>query len=132
MKKRGQILAENVIFIILNLLFLTILLLFIHSKTGGEFLLEEKYAKQIALMIDSSKPKTTIYLNMEDAIEKAKGNGIDPREIVKIQGSVVTVKLREKGQYSYSFFNNVKVSSNLDTSNPKEPKEYVFIISEYR
>ena len=71
MKKRGQILAENVIFIVLNLIFLAILVLFIYSKSGSEAILEEKYAKQIALIIDSAKPGMNISLNMEDAYKKA-------------------------------------------------------------
>ena len=128
MKKRGQILVENVIFIILNLIFLTILILFISSKTGSEALLEEKYSKQIALMIDSAKPGMIIHLNMEDAIEKAEKNNLGGREIVSISGNTVTVKLREKGGYSYSFFNNVDVSVHLDTSNSKE---YFFVINNY-
>ena len=64
MKKRGQILVENIVFIILNLVFLTILILFIFSKSGSEANLEEKYSKQIALIIDSAKPGMTIHLNM--------------------------------------------------------------------
>ena len=63
--KRGEILVENVIFIVLNLIFLTILILFLFSKMGSAAVLEEKYAKQIALIIDSSKPRMEIHLNME-------------------------------------------------------------------
>ena len=131
MKKRGQILVENIVFIILNLVFLTILILFIFSKSGSEANLEEKYSKQIALIIDSAKPGMTIHLNMEDAIEKAKENlgeyGID--EIVSISGNTVTVKLRERGENSYSFFNDVSVSIFPDTSS-KPVKEYVIKITD--
>ena len=128
MKKRGQILVENIIFIILNLVFLAILILFIYSKSGGEAVLEEKYSKQIALIIDSAKPGMTIHLNMEDAIKKAKDNKFK-ENIVSISGNIVTVKLREKGGYSYSFFNDVSASVFPDTSsNPV--KEYVITIND--
>ena len=70
--KRGSILTENIIFIVLNLAFITILLLFLFSKSGGAPILEEKYAKQIALLIDASEPIMTITLDMEDAIKVAK------------------------------------------------------------
>lgn len=126
MKKKGTVLVENIIFIVLNLLFLTILIFFIVSKVGGAAVLEEKYAKQIALIIDSAKPGMEIHLNMEDAIGKAKDEKFGEK-IVSIDGNIVTVKLREKGGYSYSFFNDVGVSSYLDTTNNKE---YVFIIDE--
>ena len=69
--KKANILVENIIFIVLNVLFLTILVLFLFSKTGSAAVLEEKYAKQIALIIDSAKSGMIIHLDMEDAIENA-------------------------------------------------------------
>tara|TARA_B100000315_G_C14427655_1_gene518633 strand:+ start:575 stop:961 length:387 start_codon:yes stop_codon:yes gene_type:complete len=128
MKKRGQLLMENIIFIILNLIFLTILVLFIYSKTGGEAVLEEKYSKQIALLIDSAKPGMEIQLNMEDAMKKAGKNNWE-ENIVSISGNTVTVRLREKGGGSYSFFNDVV----LDDPYPiNDDKEYRFKISDYK
>ena len=133
MKKRGQILVENIIFIILNLVFLAVLILFIFSKSGSEANLEEKYSKQIALIIDSARPGMTIHLNMEDAIKKTKENLGEDRidEIVSISGNTVTVKLREKGGYSYSFFNDVSVSASLASIPVKSSKEYVINIIKY-
>jgi len=126
MKKKGNILTENIIFIILNLVFLTILVLFLFSKVGSAAVLEEKYAKQIALIIDSSKPEMRINLNMEDAIEKAKDEGWQENQIVSIIDNRVTVKLSEKGGYSYSFFNDVGAQANFDSS----IEGYYFIIDE--
>ena len=133
MKKRGQILVENIIFIILNLIFLAILILFIYSKSGGSAVLEEKYSKQIALMIDSAEPGMTIHLNMEDAIKKAEGNDWDLKKIISIEGNTVTVKLREKGGYPYSFFNNVDVSVYPDVKNSQTGKieDYIIKINKY-
>tara|TARA_Y100000034_G_scaffold124490_1_gene172722 strand:+ start:1318 stop:1731 length:414 start_codon:yes stop_codon:yes gene_type:complete len=132
MKKRGQILVENVVFIILNLIFLTILILFIYSKSGSEALLEEKYAKQIALIIDSAKPGMEIHLNMEDAIEKAKSKDFDAKKIVSVEGNNVIVKLREKGGYSYSFFNDVELETvypiDINTNDNKKYDNYRFKI----
>ena len=131
MKKRGQILVENVVFIILNLIFLTILILFIYSKTGSEALLEEKYAKQIALIIDSAKPGMIIVLNMEDAIKKADGNW-DLNKVISVSGNTVTVKLREKGENSYSFFNDISVSiPEVSLIHLKKNKEYMISIGDY-
>ncbi|GAJ19854.1 unnamed protein product, partial [marine sediment metagenome] len=61
---------ENIIFIVLNLIFLIILIVFLVSRMGSNSVLEEKYAKQIAMIIDSAKPAMEIHLNMEDAINK--------------------------------------------------------------
>ncbi len=114
MEKRGQILTENVIFIVLNLVFLAILVLFIYSKSGGEAVLEEKYAKQMALIIDSAKPGMEIQLNMEDAYKKAQKNGFENSSVVSISGNTVTVKLRDGKGYSYDFFNDVGIISYYD------------------
>ena len=108
--KKGNILTENIIFIVLNLIFLSILILFLFSKAGDSAVLEEKYAKQIALIIDSAEPLMKIEINMEDAIAKAVGEKYSGK-IVTIDGNVVTVKLKEKGGYSYSFFNEVDVEA---------------------
>ena len=67
-----------------------------------------------------------ITLNMEDAIKKAKEEGWPENMIVNIEGNFVTVKLREKGGYSYSFFNNVEVNANFDSN----LKGYYFVVDE--
>ena len=127
--KKGSttFLSENIIFIVLNLVFLTILILFLFSKTGSAAVLEEKYAKQIALILDSAKPVMEISLNMEDALKISKKEKFEG-SIVNIQDNIVTVKLRNEGQgYSYSFFNDVEVNSY-----PIDNKNYIFVISGYK
>lgn len=94
---------------------------------GNAAVLEEKYAKEIALLADSAKPGMTISLNMEDAIKIAGKEKWALDKIVTVENNVVTVQLREKGKYSYSFFNDVHVSENFDTSNNKG---YYFVIGE--
>lgn len=125
--KRGQILVGNIIFISLNLIFLTLLVLFVISRTGNAATIEEKYAKQIALMIDAAEPGMVIHLNMEEAIEEANENGLN--NIVFINGNIVTVKLRDKGGYSYSFFNDVAVSPPYISL--KNKNEYIIPIKNY-
>lgn len=128
--KRGEILVGNIIFIVLNLIFLAILIFFVFSRTGNPAVLEEKYSKQIALMIDAAKPGMIIHLNMEDAIEKAKDYGLE-NNLISIESNKVFVKLREKGGNSYSFFNDVDVSVFPDTS-VQPVKEYVIVINRYK
>ena len=110
--KRGVgILTENIIFLILNLIFLTIVVLFVFSKAGSVAVLEEHHAKQIALAIDASKSKMFIDLNLEKAVKKGLKEGQNPEQIVSINENVVTVKINPKGKgYSYSFFNGEVVS----------------------
>jgi hypothetical protein len=114
--RRGEILIENIIFIILNLIFLTILVLFLLRQGEGAVILEESYAKEIALMIDSAKPVMTMRVDMQGAFEVAKKNGIDKKDVIKINGNVVTVKLTKDSSYSYSFFNNVDANPYPDST----------------
>jgi len=128
--KRGNILTENIIFLVLNLLFVMILILFIFSRMGSATVLEERYAKQIALSLDSAEPGMRIHIGMEKAINKAKKElgeeSLD--DLVKINGNLVTVRLQEGSGYTYSFFNDVDVASPyLD---PISKTEYVFIVDE--
>lgn len=127
MNNRGEILVENVIFIILNLIFLTILILFIARQGQGVVILEESYAKEIALLIDSAQPKMVMQLDMSDAREVAEKNGIDFDKIVNIEGNIVKVKLTKDSGYSYSFFNNVEASSYPG----KEDNLYVIYVGVY-
>ena len=127
MNSRANILTENIIFIILNLVFLSILLLFVFSKAGSAAVLEEKYAKQIALTIDSAKPLMIITLNMQDAFEKMDDEWSE-EEVVKITDNIVTVQLREKGGYSYSFFNDVR----LNEPYPDGKGNYIIIVDGYK
>ena len=56
----------------------------------------------------------------ESAISDKKYEG----KVVDIQDNVVTVKLSQKGGYSYSFFNNVTLSKTFFYSS--DGKEYSF------
>ncbi len=132
--KKGTLLVENVIFIVLNLLFLSIIILFLAKQGGGAILLEQSYAKNIALLIDSSRPLNELRLdlelrlNMEKGIEVAEKNNILPEDVVDITGNIVRVKLSEKGGYEYSFFNNVDATAYPDV----ESGYYVIKINGYK
>ena len=110
-KRGANILTENIIFLVLNLIFLTIVVLFVFSKSGSAALLEEQYAKQIALTIDSAKARMSIDLDLEKGIKKAEKEGQTVENMISITGNLVTVKINPKGKgYSYSFFSDVDVS----------------------
>lgn len=131
-EKRGTILIETILFVILNFIFLAILVVFLLRYSSGTHLLEEQYSKQIALMIDSAKPGMEIYLNMEDALETAEEKWGKEKlgDIVKIVENKVIVRLSEESEkgYSYSFFNNIDISGYYYN----QEKGYVFKIGEYK
>ncbi len=115
MNRKGNILEGNVIYIILVVLFFTILFSFLYREGSNESVLEEKAAKRIALAIDAMKPGSQVTLNLEDVLEKKQGNVGNPISIV---GNSVKVKLRtDQEGYEYSFFNNVKPELKLNGDN---------------
>ncbi|MCL5730011.1 MAG: hypothetical protein M1165_00375 [Candidatus Pacearchaeota archaeon] len=128
--KRGMtLLLENVIFIILNVIFIAILIFFLISKSTSGSVLEEKYAKEIALALDAAHPGMQITINMADAIKVAEANlGVkNLGQAISFNENIVTVKLRDNGGYSYSFFNNVTIiNSYIDNSG-----NYVLFVGDY-
>ncbi len=122
-KKRGEILIENVIFIILNLVFLTILILFLVKQGSGAVSLERLYSKQISLLIDSAVPGTILKINMEKAFKVSEDKGFSFDKAVYIKDNVVTVKLSLDSGAKYTFFNDVDVSYY-----PVDKYYYVFTI----
>lgn len=129
MNKKATVLVENVIFIILNLAFISLLILFLSRQGSGAVVLEQSYAKNIALLIDQGKPVMEMKLNMQDAFDLAKKNGMNREDIVKIDGNIVTVKLSSKGGYPYSFFNNVDATTYPDLS---PETNYIIKINGYK
>jgi hypothetical protein len=127
--KRAEVLVNNVIFLVLNLIVLSILIGFIYIKGNSAIVLEQSYAKNIALLIDSSKPVMEMKLNMEQAFNLAERNKIPFWEIVKIEGNVVSVKLSSRSGYQYSFFTNFDVTIYPDIP---PNKNYIIKINGYK
>ena len=109
--KKGQILQENVIFIVLNVAFFSIIILFLYMQGSSVHLKEEETAKQIALLIDASKPGTEIQVNLKDFFEKAGKEGVNEGKSVEIDNTknLVIVRGSKDSFYEYSYFNDVNV-----------------------
>jgi len=72
------------------------------------------YSKQIALMLDASKPGTILKLNLNELKEVSDKKGIAFEDVVKINENLVIVKLSDKGGSTYSFFNDIEVIAFSD------------------
>ncbi len=133
MKKKGTILVENIVFIILNVLFLSILILFLLKQGSGTLVLEQVYSKEIAMFVDSSISGMEVKLDMEKGKKLTEKSGVDFGNAVIITGNFVTVKFGEGKGYTYAFFNDVVVSANAEKDNMGEyTGMYVFRIKEDR
>jgi hypothetical protein len=129
--KKGELLMSNVMDIILNGLFIIVLIGFLLSQGNGAIVLEQMYAKEIALSIDYAKPVMFITMDMEKGMRLAKRNKVDFEDIVKVEGNVVRVKLSPGGEYFYSFFNDVEVGAYPEKDEDNDyTGRYIFTVGE--
>ena len=111
-KKAFSPVIENVIFIVLNIMFFAMMIFFVVRAGSGASVLEQAYAKQAALIIDNAKPGMSIFVDIEDALKIAKKNGVKEENIARVDAkeNKIMIKLSQRGAYSYQFFNNADVS----------------------
>jgi hypothetical protein len=113
MNKQGsELLQENVIFIILNVTFFSVMLLFIYLQSSSVHILEQETAKRIALMIDVAKPGTTIELNLKKLMDKAEKDKVNRNAVIKIDNdnNLIIVRGSKNSYYEYSYFNDIDVT----------------------
>lgn len=119
-KKAINTLIENLVFILLVVVFISIMYLAITRAGTQSALFEQIYAKQITLLIDKSKPGTEIEMDTFDMHRIARKNKFSG-DIVKIDNNEnkVSVKLTDGEGYSYHYFNDVDVLWNLKENERK-------------
>ncbi len=122
MKKRGEsdISMGTVIFLILNLLFFSIILIFIMTSSNNITFYEDVYSKQVALLIDSSRPGTRIILSNSDFLD-IFSRDIEKENIkrdnffsVSQENKRVTFKFKESAfsGFAYYFFSDIFLEYN--------------------
>ncbi|MFA7708308.1 MAG: hypothetical protein WCX73_05145 [Candidatus Pacearchaeota archaeon] len=127
--KKASIPLELIIFLLLNLVFFIVMLFFAYSSGDKEFVYEQTLSKEIALIIDNSRPGTIVSLDITRYVELAKENKKELEDIVKIntEDNSVEVNLKQSGGYSYQYFSDydvsVKTEANLLILNIEEKIE---------
>jgi len=118
-KKAVIMTLETVIFLVLNLIFLIMMIMFAYQQGNRYFVYEESYAKQVVLLIDNAKPETAMLLDISELIEIAKENKKDVNEIIKLDkiNNKVFVSLRGERGYSYKYFTEADVNFKIDENN---------------
>ena len=110
--KVGDIVMDNVIYLILLIIFFVGMLAFVNSKMNGAAVWEDYYAKEIVKIIDVSKPGDEIVLDVHKATEIAAKNKIANFEKIfsfDNQKNEVCVQLSLGRASCYSYFNKVNV-----------------------
>jgi len=114
-KNAMEILMENVIFLIIVLIFFAAMFVFV-TRAGSQTTLNEQiYSKQIVLMIDKAKPGTEINLDISKLYEFAEKNSFDGKIItIDNQNNKVRVNLVQGKGYEFEFFNDVEIVWGLN------------------
>jgi len=105
----GEILTNNLIYIILFLVFFMLMFYFVVGFQDGASVWEEFYAKEIVKVINEAEPGTEIYLDVTGLTKIAFKNGKSRNEIIyfnNVQNQVI-VSLTSKSGTSFNFFNDV-------------------------
>src|SRR3989344_3135288 len=112
MNERGSTeLAETIMFIVLNLVFFSVLLLFAAKSTSNAGVYEQAYAKQIALMINEAKNDTIYWIDMKKGMDFAKSAEYAGQYVSFGKEGDVNLKLsgKDKSGYSYRYFTDYSI-----------------------
>lgn len=109
-KKASQPLWETLIFFILNIIFFCALLFFVLRSASGDAIVEENYAKTIALTIDSMKPNSEVWLSLNMLYEVSDKNKFDRNQVISfdLKNHVVNVKVSKSSGYTFHYFSELK------------------------
>jgi len=122
-KKRGDssgIVMKTIVFVVPTLIILVGFFLFVNRASSQATLTEQIYSKQIALVIDKSRPGTEVSMDISKLYEIATKNNV--------KGSIINISNSEKSVwihlvtgigYKYYFFSNNRVVWNRNDSDMK-------------
>jgi hypothetical protein len=112
--KKGVVDVLNlIIFLVLNIIFISAMFVFIGYAGDRAVIYEQTYAKQICLFIDNARPDMAILLDVSDGLEKARKSGADLSNAFSLKDGKVIVDLGSGGGYSYEYFSDYNVDLKL-------------------
>ncbi len=114
MGKSGEITIGEVVFLVLNILVFTVLLVFVARAGSGALVYEKAYAKEIAFLIDTAEPYTDITVDLTKGINIAKKNKLSEdnlKKIVQIDNvnNSVAIKLSSGGSHTFRYFSDYQL-----------------------
>ena len=123
--RADSLMFEMVIFLVVNVVFFIIMLLFVQSAGSKAFVYERVYSKELALLIDNAKPGMEIELDVSKYYEFAEKNKFTGKIIeIDNEKNKVKIRLTQGGGYEYVFFRGLDVAWNIK----KEEKSHLLIL----
>lgn len=107
----GDILMDNIIFLILLVLFISVMTASVIQQRDGVVIWEQYYAAELVEIINFAEPGDEIIIDVHKATVIAKGNEVEFREIYEFDNvkKRVGVKLSRGRKTYYSYFNDVSI-----------------------
>lgn len=119
-KKALNIFIGTIVFIVLIIIFISGLIYAVARAGSQAPLYEQAYAKQIVLIINKAEPGMNIEIDLFDLYNLAEKNKYDGQLInIDNNNNKINVKLTNGNGYNYYYFNDVKISWNINSENKK-------------
>jgi len=111
-KKADELLTEQIIFIVLNIFFILLLLLFVWRVGTGAATAEERYAKKIGLAIDNLKLGTELKMDISELYVYLEKNKIKDNPVtLDYSKNIVNVRVSSGKGYSFTYFTSLNPGS---------------------
>lgn len=117
-RKRGNFAWDVAVHLIIVLLVFSSVALFVSKQADGSYVYEEIYAKEIGLIIDSSKPGMEVFIDFAKGYEIAEENK-KTGKLVSYSDNIVDVSLANRGSYVFEVFTDYEVELIEDRENKK-------------
>ena len=121
MNKKGiNNLMENVVYILLVVVFVSIMIFSVSRVGSNSTLYEQIYSKQIAFLIDKAEPGMEIEMDIYELYSIARKNRFTGQVInIDNKENKVIVRLVKGKGYEYNYFNDVDVVWDLNDDDKK-------------
>lgn len=120
-KRAQNLLPGTTIFIILNILFFSSMLLFITQVGSTDNFLEKKEVRRIALAIDQLKPGTELVMDISELCKAAEKNNFNGNIVTLADSNsgMITVRVANGDGNSFRTFTKLEIGSILVDSNKR-------------
>ena len=126
-KRKAMLTYPEIIFLVLNLAFFSVLIVFVGGSVNGRPVYEQAYAKEIAFIIDEAKPDMEIFLNMGESLEEfEKDKPLDAVSLDKDKNKVI-VNFGSSGGKSFQYFTNSNLELDQKISSTNKYNKYLVI-----
>ena len=107
----GEILTNNIMYLILFLVFFMLMFYFVLGFQDGSSVMEEFYAKEISKIVNGAEPNTEIYLDVTKLTEIAFGKGKSKNEIIRFDNvkNEIVVSVTPNSGAAFNYFNDVDI-----------------------